>query len=180
MSRSTKSRPTSNQFYTTDISDNTETAVTQPITLLPDGTTLIKVKTEEVLKQYALIVGAIGMLNHRMDSENRTHADDHSIVPTRQEETKPGPRLRSKLRGPKTEMMKEQLKQFSEFVDKERNDSLAEFKPKEKLNSMVVRFWNLHKTTFEKAAKAKDERKGYSCPKALATAYRNARKADWE
>ena len=176
MSKSTKSRPTSKQLYTTDISDKTETAVTQPITLRPDGTTLVKVKTEEVLRQYAIMVGAMEMLNHYKEPESRTHADDHSIVPTRQEETKPGPRLRSRLRGPKTETMKEQLTQFSTFVEAEKNDPLADFHLEEKLNSMAVRFWNEHRQTFEKAAKAQGERKGYSCPKTLATAYRNVLK----
>ena len=177
MSKSTKSRLTSDQFYTTDISDNIEATVTQPITLRPDGTTLVKLKTEEVLKQCALMVGAIQLLNHRMESENRTHADEHSIVPTRPKETKPGRRLGSRLRGPKTETMKEQLTKFSEFVKKEKDDPLADFHFEENINSMAGRFWKDHRRTFERAAKAKGERKGYSCPKALATAYRNAHRA---
>lgn len=177
MSKPTESCPTI-QDYNTDIAEKIETTVVQPITLLPDGTALVKVKTEEILKQYAVMMGAMGMLNHHEESENRTHADDCSVVPTRQEETKTRPHLRSRLRGPKTETMKEQLKRFSEFVMREKNDPLADFHLEEKLNSMAVRFWNEHKRTFERAAKAKGERKGYSCPKVLATAYRNVHKPD--
>lgn len=173
MSKSTKSCLAATQNYTTDISDKIGTTVTQPITLLPDGTTLVRINAKEVIN-YAMMKAALEMTANYPELGNRTHADEHSVVPTRRKETKHGQRLSTRLRGPKTATMKEQLERFSAFVRAEKNDPLADFHLEEKLNSMAVRFWNDHKNTFERAAKAKGERKGYSCPKTLATAYRNA------
>ena len=77
--------------------------------------------------------------------------------------------------GTKTERMQVQLEAFEKFVDKERNDPLARFILNQKnINSLAEEFWKKNRKVLARDAKAKGQKKGYSCAKALATAYRNA------
>lgn len=170
MSRSTKSSPANDTNYKTDISDKIDATVNQPITLLPDGTTLVKLNTKEIIN-YAMMKAAYEMSAACPRLESRTHADEHSIVPTRRKSK--NTRLNSGLMGKKTETMAQQLSDLQLYI---LDHPIDERHASSTINARTAQYWLKNRKSLEAAARKKGEAKGYSCAKALAGALRNALK----
>ena len=72
-------------------------------------------------------------------------------------------------KGPQTEFMKRQLKAFESFLA--HSEYRGEMK---KLNALATQCWAKNKVKWNNAAKASGQKKGYSCAKVLADAYRKS------
>ena len=81
---------------------------------------------------------------------------------------------RKGLHGPKKKKMEQQLTAFTNFIEEKKKDPLSVFMLSESVNAMALSFWNKNKKSFQRASKAKGEKKGYGSHTALANAYRNA------
>ena len=170
MSRSTKSCPATNYTNIENISDKIDAI--QPITLLPDGTTLVKLDTKEILN-YAMMKAAYEMSAAYPRLESRTHADEHSVVPTRRKSENPRRRLKSGLMGKKTKTMAQQLSDLQRFV---LDHPIDEGHAGSTINARTAQYWHQNRKSLEAAATKDGEAKGYTCIKSLAGALRNARK----
>ena len=72
-------------------------------------------------------------------------------------------------KGPQTEFMKRQLRTFRAFLKSEKYDGNLS-----KINQFAQRCWRKNKTTWDRAANATGQNKGYSSYKALANSYRRS------
>ena len=75
----------------------------------------------------------------------------------------------SGLKGTRTQMMERQFKDFLEFL---KTHPVCEIGQGKTVGARAIQFWAAHKKTYEHAAKATGEKRGYSGPKAIASAYR--------
>lgn len=171
MSKSTKSCPVNTHTYTRHITELACNSVNQPITLLPDGTTLVKLDTKEVIN-YAMMKAAYEMSANYPRLESRTHADEHSVVPTRRKSENPRPRLKSGLMGKKTETMAQQLSDLQCYI---LDHPIDECHASSTINARAAQYWSKNRKSLEAAAKKAGEAKGYTCVKSLAGALRNVR-----
>ena len=172
MSKSTKSCPATNYNNIENISDKIDATVIQPITLLPDGTTLVKLNTKEVIN-YAMMKAAYEMSAAYPRLESRTHADEHSVVPTRRKSENPNPRLKSGLMGKKTETMAQQLSDLKAYL---LDHPIDECNARSTINARTAQYWSKNRKSLETAAKRTGEARGYACIKSLAGALRNSRR----
>ena len=78
----------------------------------------------------------------------------------------------SGLKGTRTKMMK---KQFKDFLDYLKTHPISEIGQGKTVGARAIQFWSAHKKTFERAAKATGEKRGYSGPRAIASAYRTSK-----
>lgn len=93
-------------------------------------------------------------------------------IKAQQRETSPAKPKRPARRGvhgQQTTRMKKQRKDFAEFL---RQNPVNETESCGTVAARASQFWNLNKKTFETAAKALGEKRGYKTSKALASAYR--------
>ena len=72
------------------------------------------------------------------------------------------------LKGRKTPFMQDQLKAFKKYLGKVGYDGDAS-----KLYALAEQCWRISRAKWDVAKSAADTRRGYSCPKAMADAYRN-------
>ncbi|MCR5753162.1 MAG: hypothetical protein K6G91_14510 [Kiritimatiellae bacterium] len=77
----------------------------------------------------------------------------------------------SGLKGKKTKRMDEQLSEFKTWILD--NHPIDERKVGWSIGERANQFWNTRRKTFEKDKARQGEKRGYSCSKALASAYRN-------
>ena len=147
MSKSTKSCPTTNYNNIENISDKIDATVIQPITLLPDGTTLVKLNTKEVIN-YAMMKAAYEMSTAYPRLESRTHADEHSVVPTRRKSENPRRRLNSGLMGTKTKTMAQQLSDLQRYV---LDHPIDECHASSTINARTAQYWQQNRRSLEAA-----------------------------
>ena len=79
------------------------------------------------------------------------------------------PKKGTGLMGRKTKRMAKQLRQFREHLD-----AIKFTGDESKLYGLAANFWNRNRKAFEKAKTATGQKRGYSAPKVLADAYKNA------
>ena len=80
---------------------------------------------------------------------------------------------RSTLRGPKTETMDEQLKEFRLFVASKKQSSYNASGKMTSIRKLAHMFWFDNKKKFDKCAVASGEKKGYGSFQSLLNAYNN-------
>lgn len=78
----------------------------------------------------------------------------------------------SGLKGTRTKTMKNQ---FQDFLDYLKTHPISEIGQGKTVGARANQFWNAHKKTFERAAKASGEKRGYSSAGAIASAYRTSK-----
>ena len=78
----------------------------------------------------------------------------------------------SGLKGTRTKMMR---KQFKDFLDYLKTHPIVETNQCKTAGARDNQFWGAYKKTFERAAKASGEKRGYSGPRAIASAYRTSK-----
>ena len=81
-------------------------------------------------------------------------------------------RLGSGLKGSRTERMVEQLADFKEWL---RDNPVNERIAARTVGARASIYWRLHEKTFAKDATRTGEKRGFSSPKTLASAYRNSK-----
>ena len=81
-------------------------------------------------------------------------------------------RLGSGLKGSRTERMVEQLAEFKEWL---RDNPVNERIATRTVGARASTYWRLHEKTFAKDATRAGEKRGFSSPKTLASAYRNSK-----
>lgn len=79
---------------------------------------------------------------------------------------------RSGLKGTRTKMMRQQSEDFIEFL---KANPISEIGQGKTVGARANQFWSAHKKTFERAAKATGEKRGYPNAKAIASAYRTSK-----
>ena len=167
MSISTKTRPTTK--YTSNIYNLINSKDVVGMTMLPDGTALVKMKTEEVLKQYATAVIVSNLIRDGIQSggiESRKLEGNETTL-TREEKSKTtdkGSRFVRKRRGP-TDAMKRQLKEFEAFL---RLHPIEPGKRKDSIGARANQFWHKYWRKLGAEAKETGSRHGYRNPRSLA------------
>ena len=78
----------------------------------------------------------------------------------------------SGLKGTRTKMMRKQFREFNEFL---MTHPISEIGQGKTAGARAIQFWNAHKKTFERAANASGEKRGYSSARAIASAYRTSK-----
>ena len=81
-------------------------------------------------------------------------------------------RLGSGLKGSRTERMVEQLAEFKAWL---RDNPVNERIAARTVGARASTYWRLHEKTFAKDATRTGEKRGFSSPKTLASAYRNSK-----
>lgn len=166
MSFTTKLRPTSEN--TSNIYDLNNRDDVSDMTMLPNGTACVKVKTEEVLKLYASVVVLLNLLRNSIQPggiEPRKDVDTTTL--TRGEKSKmTGNGLRSvrKRRGP-TKAMLRQLKEFNVYL---RLHPVEPGKRKDSIGARANDFWRKNWRKLGAEAKETGSRHGYRNPRSLA------------
>ena len=77
----------------------------------------------------------------------------------------------SGLKGSRTERMVEQLVDFKAWL---RDDPVNERNAARTVGARASAYWRLHEKTMARDAKRTGEKRGFSCAKTLASAYRNS------
>ena len=175
MSISTKSRPTSNT-YTSNIYDLTNNKDVSGLTILPDGTALVKVSAKEILQQQAAFMVMISNLFRNIKSgelESRKPEEKTETRLTREEKSKTGegPVRKTRRRREPTKTQKRQLRDFKAFL---KAHPVVCGRRKCSIGARANRFWHLNWKKLETEARQTGSYHGYKNARCLADGARKA------